>query len=200
MDTPVLPKPEYLTLPEAAALVCPPLSEPDARRAIEEALCDGRLSQESRPLWTTREAEQLVALAHDDEKDLIRAKAAWMLSPPPAPPTAWQCSFLDSRVDWQTGAVAGPKGGFEVPVFSRNAILALFAVPVVAEPERLSASSKKASDAASRSGASVAGNLSQAAPTSRIGRLCGKRLKQKTGRAISLPTLDRAAQGVWPDE
>ena len=54
MDTPVLPKPEYLTLPEVVASLCPPLSEVGVRRAIEEALCDGRLVEEPRPIMSRK--------------------------------------------------------------------------------------------------------------------------------------------------
>ena len=68
MSAPVAPPSKYLTLPEAVASVCPPLEEGDARRAIEEALCDGSLVETPRPLWTAQEDDQFLwaASAPDD--------------------------------------------------------------------------------------------------------------------------------------
>ncbi len=136
MAAPALPPEQYLTLPEAVALVCPPLPRHGARRAIEEALCDGRLVETPRPLWSMEDVNELVSMAYPEEKESILARAqATVLTPAPAPPATWQSRFRDGSVRWETGEVTilvrtehNNHVRIEIPVFDRAAVEALFDV------------------------------------------------------------------------
>ncbi len=123
------PEARFAILPQAVALVCPPVAEGDARRTITDALCDGLLVEEPRPLWSLREASDFVVAAGDRDKDFALQRAALVLNPPPASPAAWRSRFADSRVDWETGEVLIPirdRMLVETPIFDRAKLRALF--------------------------------------------------------------------------
>jgi hypothetical protein len=192
MDTPVLPKPEYLTLPEAVALVCPPLPEAGVQRTIEEALCDGRLSEEPRTVLSTDDSEVLSAALKVEGPDFTRAYIAQFSSP--AHYTRWQRRFRDSRVDWRTGAVATAAGRYETPVFSRRSILALFGTAAVtSSPPRRTRQATQRPD--------VERALRELYPSGKPAnrKAVLKVVCKKIGCDVSSSTFDRACKAVWPD-
>ena len=56
-------RPLYLTLPEVVAAVFPSRPTGDRKRALAEALSDGRLVEVPRPLWSQDEVQDFVAAA-----------------------------------------------------------------------------------------------------------------------------------------
>jgi hypothetical protein len=134
MSGPALPDPPYLTFPEAVALVSPSLEEGDIRKAIARALCEGRLLALPTPIWTARDAADLLAAARTDaDKELVRALAARNFIPSFVRPDVWQARFAEGRVNWRNGEVVtvtntsqGPAVRVETPQFERTAIAALF--------------------------------------------------------------------------
>jgi hypothetical protein len=197
MADPVAPAPQYLNLAEAVASLCPPLQEDAARRAIEEALCDGRLSEEPRPLWTAQTAQDVVALAYGDEKERVRGLAALMLSPPPTHPVKWQSRFCDSRVDWRTGMVSTAAGRRETPVFSRQQVSALFAAPEAdAESVAIRPPRKREATQLPDVVKALRKHYGSAPPTANR-KAMQEAVRQLVGREVSLATLDRARKTAW---
>jgi hypothetical protein len=211
MNSPVSPPPRYLTLAEAIAAVCPPLLEADAQRAIEEALCDGRLVEEQRPIMSAR--EDFIAAARKGDREWATAKSAGMMAPSPTTPIIWQSRFRDRRVVWATGEVLIPiftdanrHWNSETPKFSRQSVLALFAAPDAVHPAPGSSAARSDTPAPRRKREvtlrfAVANALRDLYPSrpDHLGlKTVLEAINNKVGRQVSEKTAERALNEVWP--
>jgi len=121
---PQLPVAEWVTFPEAVALVAPPLCEDAVREAIAAALREGRLFEKPQPIHSYSEIAWLV-----EEGDAATRNAAIKsLAPIVSAPQSWDHRFSEGRVDWSTGKVLDARRHFYVPALYRDAVLALFEV------------------------------------------------------------------------
>lgn len=92
---PQLPVAEWVTFPEAVALVAPPLCEDAVREAIAAALREGRLFEKPQPIHSYSEIAWLV-----EEGDAATRNAAIKsLAPIVSAPQSWDHRFSEGRVD-----------------------------------------------------------------------------------------------------
>jgi hypothetical protein len=129
------PAPVWITLPEAVALVSPPIEPDEARRAIAEALADGRLKDRPKAVC--------------DDPLLIKEFQFHPLHPMVAPfsnfAKVWRRWLENGYVDWDTGEVRlPPRPGNYLktvtpppfrPELMRSEVLALFGASTNYRPQ-----------------------------------------------------------------
>jgi hypothetical protein len=110
-----IPDPEWVTLPEAVALACPPLDKDDVRSAIAKALGEGRLQDRPNHI-----------LAVGDERVRLPGSTG---------PGAWERWFADGLINWETGEVTTVLSVPSIVSPTTNELITLLERTYPGEPE-----------------------------------------------------------------